>query len=166
MPDLGEMIAEHQGALYAFLLRMCGDPHQAEDLVQETFVRALRAAVRYRPQASVRTWLFSIAANLMRDWWRRQAVRKEVALTEYIIMPGDSPEEAVFRGLGNRRVRLAILELPVEQRSAVVLRYFHDLTYQEIAEVLVCPIGTVRSRIHNGVTRLRELLRAEVDLHG
>lgn len=164
MPDLGELIAEHQGALYAFLLRMCGDPHQAEDLVQETFVRALRASARYKPQASVRTWLFSIAANLARDRWRRQTVRKEVALTEYITMAADSPEEAVFRRLGNRRVRLAILELPIEQRSAVVLRYLHDLSYQEIAEVLVCPIGTVRSRIHNGMTRLRQLLEAEVDL--
>lgn len=163
MPDLGELIAEHQDALFAFLLRMCGDPHQAEDLMQETFVRAIRAAARYNPQAAVRTWLFSIASNLVRDQWRRQKVRGEVALTEYITMAADSPEEAVLRRLGNRRVRVAILALPVEQRAAIVLRYFHEFSYHEIADALVCPVGTVRSRIHNGMSRLRELLRAEVE---
>jgi RNA polymerase sigma-70 factor (ECF subfamily) len=164
VPDLGALVAENQDALFAFLLRMCGDLHQAEDLMQETFVRAIRAAAHYKPRAAVRTWLFSIAANLVRDQWRRQRVRGAVSLTEYIAMAADSPEEAVLRRLGNRRVRVAILTLPMEQRAAIVLRYFHELSYQEIAEALVCPVGTVRSRIHNGMSRLRELLRAEVDL--
>lgn len=160
---MGELIAGHQDALFAFLLRMCGDPHVAEDLMQETFLRALRASARYQPRASVKTWLFSIAANLVRDRWRRQTACREVALTEYIMAATDSPEEAALRQMGNRRLRLALLDLPVEQRAALVLRYFHDLSYQEIAEALVCPIGTVRSRIHNGMSRLRERLEVEVN---
>ncbi|MGE5675154.1 MAG: RNA polymerase sigma factor, partial [Mycobacterium leprae] len=71
--DLESVIAENQGSLFAFLYRMCGDGALAEELMQEAFVRALQAAKRYRPQGRVSTWLFAIAANLLRDHWRRKA---------------------------------------------------------------------------------------------
>ncbi len=165
MPDLGALIAEHQDALFAFLMRMTGDAHVAEDLMQETFVRALRASARYRPEAGLRTWLFSIASNLVRDRWRREILRRAVPWDDTVAPPDPAPDEAVLRQAGNRQVRLALLKLPPEQRAALVLRYFHDLSYQEIAAVLVCPVGTVRSRIHNGLARLKQLLLPEVSVH-
>lgn len=164
--DLEQFIAEHQGALFAFLYRMVGEQDLAEDLMQETFARALQAAKRYRPQGKVSTWLFAIAANLVRDRWRRKQVRgPEISLDDMPLESPDSTEEQVLRGIGMERVREALLELPIEQRSAILLRYYHDLTYAEIAQALCCPLGTVRSRIHNGLVRLKRLLTEEVARH-
>lgn len=161
--NLAGLIAAHQGSLFAFLYRMCGDADLAEELMQETFVRALRAAERYRPQVRVSTWLFSIAANLVRDRWRRRARRgEELPLQELPLASPDSTEAQVLQGISHERVREALLRLPLEHRSALVLRYYHDLSYEEIAIALACPVGTVRSRIHNGLKRLRTLLAAEV----
>lgn len=159
MENLEELVAAHQGSLFAFLYRMCGDADVAEDLMQETFVRALRAAGRFRPQAEVRTWLFSIATNLVKDRWRREARRgPEVSLHESMVAANDLPEQVVLEKLGQDEVRQALLQLPLPYRSTLVLRYYHDLTYAQIARVLFCPLGTVRSRIHNGLARLKQIL--------
>ncbi|MFO7172742.1 MAG: RNA polymerase sigma factor [Bacillota bacterium] len=162
MENLAEFIARHQDSLFAFLYRMCGDRDLAEELMQETFVRALRAAARYRPEGSVQNWLFRIAANLVRDRWRRRARQGEaVGLEDLPLVAPEATEERALAGVAAGEVRRALLSLPLEQRSALILRYYHDLSYEEIAEVLACPIGTVRSRIHNGLERLRRLLAPE-----
>lgn len=166
MENLAELVAEHQGSLFAFLYRMCGDAALAEELMQETFVRALQAAKRYRPEARVSTWLFSIAANLVRDRWRRRARQGDPLPLDHVVLPGpDSAEEAALERMGHERVREALMELRLEQRLALILRYYHDLSYEEIARTLACPIGTVRSRIHNGLARLKQMLAAEVYAH-
>lgn len=164
MENLEELVAEHQHSLFAFLYRMCGEADLAEELMQETFVRAIQAAKRYRPDASVRTWLFSIAANLVRDRWRRRARRGDELPLEEGTMNADqtSPEDDALRRMDHEQVRAALLLLPLEQRSTLVLRYYHDLSYEQIAHVLACPIGTVRSRIHNGLSRLKRILSAGV----
>lgn len=163
MEELAGLIVSHQANLYAFLYRMCGDADTAEDLMQETFVRALRASHRYRPTARVSTWLFSIAANILRDRWRRQAVRgAPVPLDDLALAAPETTEEQALAGISHERVRAALVRLPLEQRSAVVLRYYHDLSYEEIAQALACPIGTVRSRLHGGMARLRSMLAEEV----
>lgn len=160
METLEDLVVHHQEPLFAFLYRMCGESDLAEELMQETFVRAFEAAKRYRPEASVRTWLFSIAANLVRDRWRRRARRGEdLPLDDQLTVaaPATTEDEAL-RLISYEAVRTALPRLPVEQRSALILRYYHDLSYEEIARVLACPIGTVRSRIHNGLARLKRLL--------
>lgn len=160
METLEDLVVHHQEPLFAFLYRMCGEVNLAEELMQETFARAFQAAQRYRPEASVRTWLFSIAANLVRDRWRRLARRGEELPLEDLTLPGGSTtaEDEALRLISYEAVRSALPLLPIEQRSALILRYYHDLSYEEIARVLACPIGTVRSRIHNGLARLRRLL--------
>jgi RNA polymerase sigma-70 factor (ECF subfamily) len=156
---LEDLVVHHQEPLFAFLFRMCGDSNLAEELTQETFVRALQALKRYQPQASTKTWLFSIAANLVRDRWRRQARRgQELPLDDLVLPATETAEDEALRLIGYAQVRAALLRVPLEQRSALILRYHHDLSYEEIAQVLTCPIGTVRSRIHNGLLRLKRLL--------
>ncbi len=160
--DLAELVAGHQTNLFAFLYRLTGDPALAEELMQEVFVRALRAAERYRPQGKVSTWLFAIAANVTRDHWRRRQ-RNLVDLVGEV--PGTAwadPEEEALAAADVEHLRSALLQLPLEQRSALILRYYHDLSYLEIAQALACPVGTVRSRIHNGLERLRRSMREEV----
>lgn len=162
MEELETLVARHQGPLFAFLYRMCGDSDLAEELTQETFVRALQASKRYQPRGRVSTWLFAIAANLLRDRWRRRRRWGIFAtLDDLSLTASDSTEEQALRSIGGETVREALLQLPVEQRAALVLRYYHDLSYEEIAGALACPIGTVRSRIHNGLERLKRLLAAK-----
>lgn len=164
--DLERLAIDHQGPLFAFIFRLCGSADLAEELVQETFVRALQASERYRPEASVRTWLFSIAANLVRGRWRRQARWGEpLPLDELALESAHDTERQALTSVQSEQVRAAILHLPLEQRAALILRYFHGLTYLEVAQALACPIGTVRSRIHNGLIRLRTLLNVEVNCH-
>ncbi|HLO03904.1 MAG TPA: sigma-70 family RNA polymerase sigma factor [Symbiobacteriaceae bacterium] len=159
METLEDLVVHHQEPLFAFLYRMCGETNLAEELMQETFVRAFEAAKRYRPEAAIRTWLFSIAANLVRDRWRRRARRGEdLPLDDLVIASPATAEEDALRLISYEAVRSALPLLPVEQRTALILRYYHDLSYDEIAHVLACPIGTVRSRIHNGLARLKRLL--------
>jgi RNA polymerase sigma-70 factor, ECF subfamily len=147
--DLRELLAGHHANVFAFLYRLCGDAHLAEDLAQETFVRAFRALERYQPRGKVSTWLFAIAANVARDHWRRRRRRAEVPY-EDAVLHADGAD--MSEGM---QVREALLSLPLEQRSVLVLRYYHDLSYIEIAEALVIPVGTVRSRIHNGLERMK-----------
>jgi RNA polymerase sigma-70 factor (ECF subfamily) len=161
--NLEDLVASHQGSLFAFLYRMCGDADLAEELMQETFVRALQAARRYQARAAVSTWLFGIAANLVRDRWRRRARRgQEFSLDDVALTGTETAEEDALERIDHEQVRAALLQLPVEQRSALILRYYHDLSYDEIAQVLACPIGTVRSRLHNGLARLKRVLATEV----
>lgn len=147
--DLRELLAGHHANVFAFLYRLCGDANLAEDLAQETFVRALRALERYQPHGKVSTWLFSIAANAARDHWRRHRRHPEVPY-EDAVLHADAAD--LSEGM---QVREALLSLPLEQRTVLILRYYHDLSYAEIAEALVIPVGTVRSRIHNGLERLK-----------
>ncbi|MGE5672931.1 MAG: RNA polymerase sigma factor [Mycobacterium leprae] len=161
--EIGPLVAEHQAALFAFLYRMCGDADLAEELMQETFVRALQAAATYTPRAKIRTWLFHIAANLVRDRWRRRARQGEHLPLDALPLPApDSTEERALDRVTYLAVREALLQLPLEQRAALLLRYYHDLSYEEIATALSIPIGTVRSRIHNGLARLEHRLTSEV----
>lgn len=153
--DVRELLASHHTNVFAFLYRLCGDPNLAEDLMQETFVRALRASERYEHRGKVSTWLFSIAANVARDHWRRQKRQPSVPLEEGLTGAGTLDDSA-------SEVREALLRLPLEQRSVLILRYYHDLSYAEIADTLVIPLGTVRSRIHNGLERMKGLLLEEV----
>lgn len=165
MENLEELIAENQGSLFAFLYRLCGDADVAEEVMQETFVRAIGAAKRYRPEARVSTWLFSIAANLVRDRWRRQVRRGDALPLDDLPLPApETTDEQALGRVDGQALRATLLRLPLEQRTAIILRYYHDLSYEEIARTMVCPVGTVRSRIHNGVERLRSMLALEVTL--
>ena len=157
--DLAEFVASHQTSLYAFLYRMTGDPYVAEDLMQETFVRALRASKSYKPQGRLTSWLFSIAVNLVNDHWRKQKSRPSVPFDVGgdQTSKGSAEDEALARS-EVESLRSALLNLPFEQRAPLVLFYYHDLSYEEIAKCLVIPVGTVRSRIHNGKIQIRSLL--------
>jgi RNA polymerase sigma-70 factor (ECF subfamily) len=162
--DLQGLIAQHHGSIFAFLFRMTGDAALSEELQQEVFLRAVRAGDRYRATGKITTWLFAIAANLVRDEFRR-AQRAPLPLDlETTGPPSPSAEEVLLAGEEVARLRQALLSLPPEHRSALILRFYHDLSYAEIAVALGIPLGTVRSRLHNGVERLKILMQEEVAL--
>ncbi len=149
---LAELLCRYERPLSHFLHRYLGG-RDVEDLYQETWLRVFRHAARFDPGKRFSTWLFQIAINLCRDWHRRVRPESVPALPESC---GAADLDRTEAGIDARRL-LALL--PAPQREVIILRYFHDLTEDEVAAILECPKGTVKSRMHHGVARLAELVR-------
>src|SRR5262245_13269878 len=148
---LEELMRRYQRKLHAFLYRWTAG-RDVDDLHQETWLRVVRAAPRFDARRRFSTWLFQIALNLCRDWHRRPPPEPVDPASVECADPAPSPDAA----LDAQRLLAA---LPEAQRSAVILRYYHDLGEDEMAAVLGCPPGTVKSRLHGAVRRLAELAR-------
>ena len=165
-----DLVLEHQAQVYALCYRMLGRREAAEDATQEAFVSAWRAMGTLRGTV-FRPWLLRIAANACRDELRRRTRRPsaslDLALEEGLPEPSDSdpsPEEGVIRGALQAEIERALLQLPEEQRLAVLLCDSEGLDYTEIAAVMKTSLGTVKSRIARGRARLRELLVRDAEL--
>jgi len=144
--------------LFGAAYRMTGNAHDAEDLVQETFLRAYRAIDRFQAGTNARAWLLTILQRVRTDAFRRRQRRPQtVELTDegpHVAVP--PPQNALASGYED--LERALAALPESFRTAVVLRDLQDLSYAEIAETLGVPAGTVMSRIHRGRVLLREAL--------
>lgn len=159
-----EVARTHGRKIYNFAYRLCGDPHDAADLVQEVLLRVRRGLSSYQP-GSFDGWLWRITHNAFIDEMRRRQRRPTAPLPEAIdrwdakSAPGADEELATMR-LGEE-IQEALLDLPIEFREAVVMCDVIGLSYEEIAEAVAVPIGTVRSRIHRGRKLLRTALTQE-----
>jgi len=164
--SFNQLIKRWERPIYALAYRTIGREDDARDVVQETFLRAFRGLGGFRGQAKFSSWLYRITLNLCRDWIRRQR-RAPVVLTpdgvDLVDLAGEADgaeraDEAVARQDVRRAVALAMRALPEEQRAAIVLKEYHDLTFQEIADLLGCPLSTVKTRLYQGLTVLRKEL--------
>jgi RNA polymerase sigma-70 factor (ECF subfamily) len=146
----------HLKRLYGAAYRITGNPADAEDLVQETLLRAFRGFDRFTSGTNLPGWLFTILYRVRTDALRRagRAPRMEELDEEALSVP--PPQEALANG--GQDLERALATLPEPFRAAVVLRDIEELSYAEIAEVLQVPTGTVMSRIHRGRARLRAAL--------
>jgi RNA polymerase sigma-70 factor (ECF subfamily) len=162
-----EFLAHHQDLVYGIALRSTKRPADAEDLAQETFIRAYRALASYEPeqiaQLRPRGWLATIAGNLARNRARRKppttADLEVVAEARTDDAPG--PERIAERREAARAWQARLEALPARYRRAVELRHVSGLSYPELAEALDRPLGTVKSDVHRGVRLLREALMSE-----
>jgi RNA polymerase sigma-70 factor (ECF subfamily) len=148
---LRDLLERYERPLSSFLSRQTGG-RDVEDLYQETWIRVVRNATGFDRSKRFSTWLFQIAVNLARDWHRKR-VREDGRAVEDVASSSLQRTEA---GIDARRL---LEELPEVQREVVILRYYHDLTEEQVAQVLDCPKGTVKSRMHNALGRLSELVR-------
>jgi RNA polymerase sigma-70 factor (ECF subfamily) len=168
---LRTLVERWREPLCGYLYRLLGSREDAEDLFQEAFLRVLRHAGRFDPARAFRPWLYSIATNLVRNCYRARGYREAVSLDRadreeetgaplHARLAGrsPSPSESAAGGEDAARVRLAVEGLPEKGRVALVLFYWQGLAYQEIAEVLEVPLGTVKSRIHNALAQLAQAL--------
>ncbi|MFC5993965.1 RNA polymerase sigma factor SigE [Pseudonocardia hispaniensis] len=166
-PSWDEIVREHGDRVYRLAYRLTGNPHDAEDLTQETFIRVFRSLSSYQP-GTFEGWLHRITTNLFLDMVRRRSrVRMEALPDDSDRIPGQGPEpEVVFSETHlDPALQAALDELAPEFRAAVVLCDVEGLSYEEIGATLGVKLGTVRSRIHRGRAALRnalERLRAEV----
>ena len=160
-PTWDEVVAEHSTRVYRLAYRLTGNPHDAEDLTQEVFVRVFRSLSSYTP-GTFEGWLHRITTNLFLDQARRKAKIRFDALADdaETRIPSRlvTPDIAVLDGIFDDDVETALAELPPDFRAAVVLCDIEGLSYEEIADVLGLKLGTVRSRIHRGRTMLRKAL--------
>ncbi len=152
-------------ALYRTALRLARTPEDASDAVQETLLRAYRTFDRFEPGTNLRAWLFTILYSILTNAWRlRQRTPEEVPFeiveerfAHALRSPGADSESALLTRLGaSPEIDLALKDLPEEYRAAVLLVDVEELSYEEAAEALACPVGTLRSRLH----RARKLLYA------
>jgi RNA polymerase sigma-70 factor (ECF subfamily) len=161
--------------VYDSALRLTGDPSAAQDLTQETFLRAFRSFSSFQQGSNCRAWLLRIAYNLFCTDYRRRRRLPELSGFGYAdgadpldelatLEPG--PEEAALRLLDSEALHRALGRLPVEFRTAVTLVDIHGLTCGEAASVMGTPRGTVLSRLHRARLRLRKLLVPELDPEG
>ncbi|MFN2581337.1 MAG: RNA polymerase sigma factor [Candidatus Dormibacteria bacterium] len=158
------IVTRHQDELYTMALRMLGTPHDAADVVQETFLRAYIRIPELRG-ATVRAWLFRVAVNCAHDIQRRSVRRPTAPLEDAsgnvvdLPDPGLSPEGTALSRERLATIRDALLTLPTEFRAAVVLRDVNELTYEEMSEALRVPLGTVKSRLSRARHMLMDVLR-------
>jgi len=166
LESFNQLILRWERPIYALAYRVIGREEDARDVCQETFLRAFRALPGFKGQAKFSSWVYRIALNPCRDWMRRQRRTPTVQMPE-----GADPEELAAEGgpaesiedLVSRRELSAVVAeamalLPEEQRTAIVLKEYHGMTFQEIAELQGCPLSTVKTRLYQGLSVLRRHL--------
>jgi len=152
------LLDRHQREIMIYILRSLGDRDLAQDVFQETFLRAFRAYKRLPLEANYRAWLYRIASNACHDA-RRQRARSPLPLYDSVAAP-ESPDGAT-RALA-QEVAAFVRSLPARQQQALVLRKFQDMNYDEIAAVLGCSPETARANVYQGLRKVRAHF-AEVD---
>jgi RNA polymerase sigma-70 factor (ECF subfamily) len=156
------MVREHQHRIYAVGFALTGNPHDAEEVAQDTFLRAYRALATYPPdrvrELKQKPWLHRIAVNVVRNRARGAKPRTaELNGSESDSRPG--PESRALQRAEMDELACRLARLPPRFREAVVLRHVHEMSYEEVAEALDQPVGTVKSNVHRGL----KLLRGEHD---
>jgi RNA polymerase sigma-70 factor, ECF subfamily len=168
-----ELLSRYQRPVFSVIFRMVRDRERAEDLAQETFVRVFNNIDRYDPRYRFSSWIFKIATNLTIDAIRRREVEtvsidgSRNALTPdqieatsiTLVSPDENPEQLLEARQLGAEIGDAIGRLRPEYRAAILLRHVEGREYQEIAEILSLPLGTVKTYIHRGRNELRESLQ-------
>ncbi len=152
------LVERYKDAVQNLAYRMLGNATEAEDVTQEAFVRAFTQLATYKPAHKFSTWLLSIASHLSIDQLRRRRFLalplEDVPFLEWIVDAGVSPEQSALRGEQHDEVQTYLQRLPGKYRAVIVLRYWHDFSYDEIANALNLTPALVKARLH----RARELL--------
>jgi RNA polymerase sigma-70 factor, ECF subfamily len=167
--SFNQLILRWERPIYALAYRVIGRDEDARDVCQETFLRAFRALPGFKGQAKFSSWLYRITLNLCRDWIRRQRRTPVVTAPEGVDIvelasaqgPAESIEDLVARKQLSKTVGEAMRFLPEEQRTAIILKEYHGLTFQEIADLQGCPLSTVKTRLYQGLNVLRRQLEAQ-----
>lgn len=169
-----EIVARYKDGIYNYIRRMISNPEDVEDLAQEVFVRAFASIKSFRREANLRTWLYRIATNLCIDRYRRSGIEKQLMVPLELGSSDDEaqpvrtadvpdskydPQELCERRELQAEVQRALNSLPDKLRAAILLFDMEGMSYEEIAETLGCPVGTVKSRLFNARMQLRDMLR-------
>jgi RNA polymerase sigma-70 factor (ECF subfamily) len=165
--SFNQLVRRWERPIFALAYRTLGREEDARDVTQETFLRAFRALPGFKGDAKFSSWLYRIALNLCRDWMRKDRRTPVVAIPEGVDVEQlasehqphtASVEDLAARAELSRGVAKAMEHLPEEQRTAILLKEYHGLTFQEIADMTNCPLSTAKTRVYQGLTLLRKHL--------
>jgi RNA polymerase sigma-70 factor (ECF subfamily) len=170
LESFNQLVSRWERPIFALAYRTLGRDEDARDVVQDAFLRAYRGLRGFKGEAKFSSWLYRITLNLCRDWMRRERRAPLVQVPEGVdasdlaeaqVSPGESVEELVGRREMSQAVAKAMAELPEDQRVAILLKEYHGLTFQEIADQLNCPLSTVKTRLYQGLSVLRRRLERQ-----
>lgn len=164
--EFSQTALAHLDALYGFAMALTRNQQEAEDLVQETYLRAARAFGRLLPDSNLKSWLFAIMRNIHLNQLRHahsgpqfvELEAEETDRTQWLDHAARDPQQLLLQKVEREQVRAAIERLPKHYREVVVLRDLEGFSYQQIASILQCPAGTVMSRLGRAREQLRLLL--------
>jgi RNA polymerase sigma-70 factor, ECF subfamily len=167
--SFNQLVVRWERPIYALAYRVIGREEEARDVVQETFLRAFRGIGNFRGQAKFSSWVYRIALNLCRDWIRRERRTPILPAPEGVDVielaaeqgPAESIEDLVARKDMSQVVAELMTRLPEEQRTAIILKEYHGMTFQEIADLQGVPLSTVKTRLYQGLTVLRRYLQQQ-----
>ncbi len=154
-------MSEHHGEIYRYLVRVTGRASDADDLSQETFLRAFRAYASLPPDANARAWLFTIATNLSRNHFRGQKRRRTAYAAVSVAQSGTDfadPEEETLGREAGARVERVVRRLPLKQRLAFLQRKLHGLEYEVIGRSLQCSAESARAHVFQALRKIRQAL--------
>ena len=163
-PDFEELVELHSEELFAFLWRMLSDTKDAQDCLQDSFLRAYRAYSRLDEKANTRAWLYKIASNTaLTQLKRNNRQQVEAAILEERVPSQDIPvDKHLEQSDALDGVHKATLALPHKQRAALMMRKYQDMTYKEISLALNCSEESARANVYQGLRKLRKVLATEV----
>ena len=161
-----QLVVRWERSIHALAYRILGREEDARDVCQEAFLRAFRGLKGFKGQAKFSSWLYRIAVNLCRDWLRRERRRGVIQPSEgfelneqAIVDPiSETVEELIVRRDLGRAVSKVMATLPEDQRTVIVLKEYHGLTFREIADLMECPLSTAKTRLYQGLSMLRRQL--------
>jgi RNA polymerase sigma-70 factor, ECF subfamily len=164
--SFNQLIRRWEKPIFALAYRVLGREEDARDVCQEAFLRAFRALPGFKGEAKFSSWLYRIALNLCRDWIRRERRMPVATAPEGVdlVELADarratvSVEDLAARAELSRSVEAAMRRLSSEQRTAIILKEYHGMTFQEIADLQGCPLSTVKTRLYQGLSLLRRYL--------
>ncbi len=153
----GALVQQHQGRVYSFVRRLCGNPDDALDITQDTFIKAWNALPDWRPEARFETWLLRIARNTAIDGLRRARYEPEPLPDDAVLIDhGPTPLRQLESSRSITQLEALLAQLPLTQREVLLLRELEGLSYQELAAALDISEGTVKSRLARARSALLE----------
>jgi RNA polymerase sigma factor, sigma-70 family len=156
---LNKLLTDNYGILKGYLIKITCDSSLAQDITQETMLRAVQNIKRFHEGAKFSTYLITIATNLYRDYIRKN--KRIESLPDDLESGIEGPEELSVKGIEYREAVRIIKALPYEKRAVFILKHYYGYSYEEISEILKCPIGTVRSRLHYCIEHIRNEMEKE-----
>lgn len=160
------LVDAYKGAIFNLAFRMTGSHQDADDLSQETFIRAYRNLRHFDPQKRFFTWIYTIGLNLIRNHLKKQGreMSRETEVlraSEMEIQGGAQTERDMIRAQETHRLETCLQKLPADLREAVVLRFFQELSFEEIATISDASLSAVKMRVYRGLEQLKQLMKYE-----
>lgn len=157
-----QIINKYKNPLYATILRMTKHPQDAQDLVQEAFIKVYKQLDKYEAKGSFSSWFYRVAINHCMDAFRtKQYQMKPVEVDEEQVVNPTHPEIIFMKKEQQRQLERLLQTLPDDERMIILLRYNNELSYEEIAEMMEVPISTVRNKLHRAKKKMRETVKRE-----